>query len=51
MTITIIKCADCPFENPTLTDCIDRFKSGEVGCNSDYVLLDILARLEILEGK
>jgi hypothetical protein len=50
MTIEIVKCADCPFENPTIADCIESFKSGAVGCNSDYIILDILSRLEALEN-
>lgn len=49
---TFNKCADCPLEDPSVEDCIMRFKSGEVGCNnSDNILINVLARLEALENK
>jgi hypothetical protein len=49
--VTITKCSDCPIEDPTIEDCITRFKNGEVGCGSDNILLNILERLETLEGQ
>lgn len=41
-----IKCADCGLENPTVLNCIQRFKSGEVGCNSDNLISILVDRID-----